>query len=65
MADDESNVELNLCELLGIDVESIAYNLAMESDTQSEEISEHTRNFEDNAMRIKSLINLSEDVSTQ
>ena len=32
-----ANVELNLCELLGIDVEGIAYKLAMSEDDAEEE----------------------------
>lgn len=31
------NVELNLCELLGIDVEGIAYKLAMSEESEEEE----------------------------
>lgn len=65
----EQNVEINLCELLGIDVEGIAYRLAMEEEDTSDiqqttsPVSEHDRNLEENAMRLQMLMDLTETKS--
>ena len=53
----DQNVELNLCELLGIDVEGIALRLAMEDEetsdiVQTSQASEHNRNLEENEARL-------------
>jgi hypothetical protein len=53
----DQNVELNLCELLGIDVEGIALGLAMEDEESSDIVqaspaSNHNRNLEENEVRL-------------
>ena len=53
----DQNVELNLCELLGIDVEGIALRLAMEDEetsdiVQTSQASDHNRNLEENEARL-------------
>ena len=52
-----------MCELLGIDVEGIAYRLAMEDEEletsdihHTSPVSEHDRNLEENAMRLQMLM---------
>ena len=55
--DNDSNIELNLCELLGIDVEGIAVKLAMESDMKGDASSEeHNKNLESNSKRLSLLL---------
>lgn len=54
---EELDVDLNLCQLLGIDVEGLALKLALEDDQNSDmdptsPASEHNRNLDDNEARL-------------
>jgi hypothetical protein len=55
-------VELNLCELLGIDVEAIALRLALEDEESDMNLtsptSEHEKNLEENEQRLSLLMDL-------
>jgi hypothetical protein len=66
----DQNVEINLCELLGIDVEGIALKLAMEDETstdmnQTSPTSDHDRNLEENTERLSMLMDFSQPVKRQ
>ena len=61
---EDLDLDLNLCELLGIDVEGIALKLALEDDENSDmsptsPVSEHNRNLEDNEARLQLLMDFS------
>ena len=61
---DDLDVDLNLCQLLGIDVEALALKLALEDDQNSDmaptsPVSQHNRNLDNNEARLQLLMNFS------